>query len=118
MSTFRIGMVLLLGVTASCYQDAAYAQGTMPQPQPQQWSGPPGGGMDPTYDPQMQPQDPGAQQGYVDPNDPNAQAQPVDPNQQVDPNAQVDPNVATADVTDAQIDTTLDSYGSWETDAD
>ncbi len=124
MSTIRLGMALLLAVTASCYQDSAYAQGTMPQPMPQQqWYGPPGGGMDP----QAQPQDPSAQQGYADPNDPyaqqgyvdpNAQAAPVDPNQQVDPNAQAPQDDAMADVTDSQIDSTLDGYGTWEPDAD
>ena len=138
MSTIRTALMaaLTLGALASCYQESAYAQPSYPQPQ--EVNGPPGGEMDPYggqpqpapapqpaqaeyggvnygdvnagYDPSAQVADPSAQQAYVDPNDPNAQAA-------VDPNAAQDPN-ATGPVTDAQIDATLDGYGSWESDAD
>jgi hypothetical protein len=82
--------------------------------------------MDPGYGypqqyqvPQQDPQyaDPNA--GYVDPNAQAPQTAPTDPN---DPYAQApaedDSNYGTEPVTDAQIDSTLDGYGSWIDDED
>ncbi|MGE0401728.1 MAG: DUF6600 domain-containing protein, partial [Kofleriaceae bacterium] len=78
------------------------------------WVGPPGGAMDPGY-------------GYEDPNlaaDPNAEYAGVDESQldgATDPAAGTDAGAwagSTAEVTDAEIDMTLDAYGEWVEDPD
>jgi hypothetical protein len=127
MTSIRLWAVAALAVCAGCYTESP-SYSTFPEPA--QVQGPPGGGMDPqsgytapAYDQYAQPaqynEEPGVDpnaQATVDPNDPNEQPAYVDPN---DPNAQqyTDPS-ATGPVTDGEIDTTLDSYGSWEQDPD
>jgi hypothetical protein len=103
-----------------------YSQPPPPEyPQPEEVSGPPGGGMDgPTYaqyEADSQPAnyaDPS--QGYIDPG--VAAEQPVDGEAQaVEPEASADPQdpgYAMGPVTDPEIDATLDGYGEWVEDED
>ncbi len=117
--------------TAGCYTtDASYGGSTMPaQPamQPQQYYGPPGGQMDPSYGYQ-DPNQPGYPQGYPDGTYADPSAAPgadgapgyADPNQTAtDPNADPggDPSLM-GSVTDAEIDATLQPYGNWVEDPD
>ena len=124
MTSLRPAFALF--IVAGCLQQQPQFA-TTPEPVPV--AGPPGGGMDPAYqqggyaapqpDQQPYPQ-------YSDPNeDPNPQyadpgaagedpeAQPLDSNgmDATDPSA-------TAPITDADIDGTLDAYGTWEQDPD
>ncbi|HTR54778.1 MAG TPA: DUF6600 domain-containing protein [Kofleriaceae bacterium] len=139
MTSLRPALAVLFGIGlgAGCYQQQPQFA-TMPEPV--QVAGPPGGAMDPAYQ-----QGGYAPQGYAqapqyDPNaaypqsDPNLADPNQDPNPQYadpgaageDPEAQpIDPNAseytdpsATAPVTDADIDGTLDAYGTWEEDPD
>jgi hypothetical protein len=116
-------MVVVLALVAGCYADQPYQT----FPEPQQVQGPPGGGMDPSYQQyeaqwqqpaqQQQYQQVPQQQGY----DPASADPSADPNAAPaeDPSAQQysDP-AATAPVDDSEINQTLDGYGSWEEDPD
>src|SRR6201995_5064424 len=131
MSPLRFGVGALLLVMGCAPIDPA--QNTFPQQQ-QPVSGPPGGGMDPGYGyPQPQPQavayngpdQPGYPQGYA-PGYPDGtqqstehQAAEATANGEVEPSA--DPNDAGYDmgqVDDAEIDATLEGYGTWEDNDD
>ena len=113
-------MVVALALVAGCYSDQPSQYSTFPEPQ--QVQGPPGGGMDPSYQ-EYQAQWQNPPQQYQQPAyDPNAQDPGVqDPNAVAaqDPSAQQysDP-AATAPVNDDEINQTLDGYGSWEEDPD
>jgi hypothetical protein len=109
----------------------ANAQPAYPPAQPTEVQGPPGGGMDPAWgyggaaapqvnDPQADPQ---GYDGSMQPQDPNDGA-PQDPYGQygqpgpdgpLDPQA---PGATTADVTDDEIDQSLQPYGEWVDDPD
>ncbi len=129
-----VGLVALLGSTA-CYREYGAAS-TMPQsPDPVSVSGPPGGEMDPGYGYQA-PGEPGYPAGYpsgdtagypngyptVDPyagsqqpaTDPwsGASDPTAEPAQEVSADPQ-DPGYTVGDVTDGEIDQTLQPYGQW-----
>jgi hypothetical protein len=114
-------------VIAACYSDANQ-MGTLPPGPPNDPNvmyGPPGGGADP-YDGQYQ--QPGVgQQSPPNPyqQDPNIYQQPADGFQQPAdgdlaqlPDQTDPPQDPEADVTDGEIDATLDSNGSWSDDPD
>ena len=89
--------------------------GSTPQPAyPQQmaWTGPPGGAIDPGYGYDGQGEPNGSYEGSYPPgqDDPSGQATPS-----ADPQ---DPNYALGDVTDPEIDATLEGYGTWQEDED
>ncbi|HET9987961.1 MAG TPA: DUF6600 domain-containing protein [Kofleriaceae bacterium] len=141
MRTLPIGVGALLLVMGCAPIDPA--QNTFPQ-QPQPVSGPPGGGMDPGYGyaqpgygyPQQQPQavayngpdQPGYPQGYApgypDGTQPSTEDQAAEATANGDlqaPEPSADPNDAGYDmgqVDDAEIDATLDGYGTWEESED
>ncbi|MEP6863154.1 MAG: DUF6600 domain-containing protein [Deltaproteobacteria bacterium] len=137
MSTLRFGVGALLIVMGCAPIDPA--QNTFPEQQPQA-SGPPGGGMDPGYGygqpgygyPQQQPQavgyntpdQPGYPQGYApgypDGTQPSTEDQAAEATANgtvAEPEPSADPNDAGYDmgqVDDAEIDATLEGYGTWE----
>jgi len=123
MTALRPLLGLACFATACVAQDPA--QTTFPQgwgPQAQQISGPPGGQMDPGYGYQ-QPDQPGYPQGYPDgyaaPSTEDEAASGTAEDAQPEPSA--DPNDAgyvMGGVSDAEIDTTLEPYGSWEDNED
>ncbi len=129
MSQVRLAALATLLVAAGCYADAP-PQSTLPEPQ--YVSGPPGGGMDPTYAPPpyagpaggaaMAPgaaEDPDDVDGAPPPQPMPPGAGPVAPGAgdvaQIGgpPGAPGVPGDPTTTVSDDEIDSTLDGYGQW-----
>jgi hypothetical protein len=140
MSTSRLGLGALIWMVGCTPIDPA--QNTFPQqPQSAQMQGPPGGGMDPGYgypQPQQQPamaynapDQPGYPQGY-EPGYPDgtqpstedqAAAATAEGGVSVDISAEpssdpADANYDMGQVTDPEIDATLEGYGTWEENED
>jgi hypothetical protein len=99
-----------------------YSQPREPEyPQPEEVSGPPGGGMDQPsyaqYEADSQPSESSyAPQSYSDPGyAPDDSQQAAAPEPSADPQ---DPGYAMGPVNDAEIDATLNGYGEWIDDAD
>lgn len=123
MSTLRLGIgALLLAVGCTPIDPAA---STFPQqPEPTQVSGPPGGYVDPGYGYQPQAGYPaGDPQGYQGGYAPSTEDQAAagtaygapEPEPSTTPG---DAGYVMGDVTDPEIDATLDGYGSWEESGD
>lgn len=132
MSTFRLGIGALLLAVGCTPIDPAPS--TFPQqPEPTQVSGPPGGYVDPGYGYQPQPaaasayagDQPGYPQGYAQgyPEGyqggyaPSTEDQAAAGTAAGDPEPSATPGDAgydMGDVTDTEIDATLDGYGSWQ----
>jgi uncharacterized membrane protein YgcG len=111
MSPLRIALGVALVVTAGCVEETAQ-QSTFPEPV--QVAGPPGGEIDPGYG--YAPEQ--AQTGWDSANYPSLPGEapgeaPSDqmPEPSADPQ---DPGYVMGAVTDTEIDSTLDGYGSWE----
>ncbi|CAN5802635.1 hypothetical protein BH11MYX3_BH11MYX3_15330 [soil metagenome] len=87
---------------------------TPPPAYPQQmaWTGPPGGAIDQGYGYELPAEGDGSYEGSYPPgaDDPDAQVEPS-----ADP---ADPGYALGDVTDAEIDVTLEASGEWVEDPD
>lgn len=140
MSTTRLGLGALIFMVGCTPIDPA--QSTFPQqPQQAQMQGPPGGGMDPGYGYQ-QPQQPpvmaynapdqpgypqGYEPGYPDGTQPStedqAAAATAEGGVSVDVSAEpstdpADVNYDMGQVTDPEIDATLEGYGSWQENED
>ena len=116
MTTLRLVAGLAIALVG------CYAQTPAPQyADPEQVSGPPGGGMDqPTYaqyEADSQPSEsPAAAPTYNDPGyAQDDSAQPVEPEPSADPQ---DPGYTMGPVTDGEIDSTLGNYGDWVQDPD
>ncbi|MBV8760281.1 MAG: hypothetical protein JO257_23520 [Deltaproteobacteria bacterium] len=116
MTTLRLVAASAIAL-AGCYTQTPVAQ----YPDQEVVSGPPGGGMDqPTYaqyEADSQPSESQAPaQAYGDPGyAPDNSGQPVEPEPSADPQ---DPGYAMGPVNDAEIDTTLNTYGDWVQDPD
>jgi len=130
MSILWLGIgALLLGVGCTPIDPAA---STFPeQPEPTQVAGPPGGYVDPGYGyPQQAPQQapeaadqPGYPQGYQGGDAPSTEGQAATDTAygaaEPEPSATPDqPGYDMGDVTDPEIDATLDGYGSWQENDD
>jgi hypothetical protein len=110
MATLGLGrlgnLVAGLALIAGCYQQSSAGYSTIPEPEPEPVTvaGPPGGGMDPQYQP-----------GYVDDNASGGGAEYTDPTGEpsADPSDEQNGTYVMGQVTDGEIDATLDGYGEW-----
>src|SRR5262245_55996775 len=112
MAGIRFASLAALVVAGGCSTSSQTAVAYPQQPPQIAWSGPPGGAMDPGYGYEL----PGEADGSYESSYPPAGD---DPNAAVEPSSNPDdPGYVMGDVTDVEIDATLEASGEWVEDED